>query len=88
MVRQLHRILKMENERLTKKVFFWDKKLNEEKTIISWSSEVKTIFAENLCLDTFESGEIFNLKQIVGTLEENMIVTQQATQKDKCEKLT
>ena len=87
MVRQLHRILKMENERLTKKVFFWDKKLNEEKTIISWSSEVKTIFAENLCLDTFESGEIFNLKQIVGTLEENMIVTQQATQKDQCENL-
>ena len=81
MVKQLYRLLKNENERLAKKVFIWDKKkLNEDKTLISWSSEVKSIFSENFCLETFEKGEIFNLKQVIATLEENMIVTQQTNQ--------
>ena len=88
MVKQLYRLLKNENERLAKKVFIWDKKkLNEDKTLISWSSEVKSIFSENFCLETFEKGEIFNLKHVIATLEENMIVTQQTNQENQCKNL-
>ena len=43
MIRQFHRLVKMPDSRLTKKIFLWDRHLNETGEIFSWSSEIKTI---------------------------------------------
>ena len=84
MVRQYHRIIKMQNERLTKKVFLWDKKLNEDNILNSWYSEVKTIFSANNLPETFESGAVFDLKLVVENLQSCMIQTQQTALKNEC----
>ena len=45
MLRQYHLLVKKPNNRLTKKIFQWDKQLNSDSTIFSWSSsEVRMIF--------------------------------------------
>ena len=54
MVRQYHRVLKCSENIVSKKVFFWDKKLNGENRVKSWYSEVRTIFTENEMQDIFE----------------------------------
>ena len=46
MVRLFNRILKMADNRLTRKVFLWDKQLNDSNQISSWSSEIKSIFSD------------------------------------------
>ena len=74
----------MQNERLTKKVFLWDKKLNEDNILNSWYSEVKTIFSENNLPETFESGAVFDLKLVVENLQSCMIQTQQTALKNEC----
>ena len=43
MVRQFHRILCMDNSALTKQIYLWDRALNENKIVKTWSSEIKTI---------------------------------------------
>ena len=45
MIRQYHRIIKMDNTRLTKAIFLWDRELSiQNPNISTWSSEVKNIF--------------------------------------------
>ena len=43
MIRQYNRILKMDEERLTKKVYNWDRLLNISNVVSSRSSEIKGI---------------------------------------------
>jgi hypothetical protein len=84
MVRQYHRVLKCSENNMSKKVFVWDKKLNDENQIQSWYSEVRTIFTENAMQDIFESGNLFILKQIIEKLHSSMLKRQQFLIKIQC----
>ena len=39
---------------VSKKVFQWDKKLNEQSVVNSWYNEVKSIFGENGLSEIFK----------------------------------
>ena len=84
MVRQYHRVLKCSDNIVSKKVFFWDKKLNGENRIKSWYSEVRTIFYENEMQDIFESGNLFSLKDVITKLHSSMLKRQQTQIKTQC----
>ena len=84
MIRQYHRIIKLPNTSLTKKVYFWDKNLNDENQLITWTSEVKNIFSANNLAAVFESGNIFDLKLIIENLQSSMMLSQQNYLEDEC----
>ena len=84
MIRQYHRILKLPNDSLTKKVYSWDKNLNEQNMLVTWNSEVKNIFNSNDLVTVFESGQIFDLNLTIKNLENAMKLSQQNTLRARC----
>ena len=87
MIRQYHRIIKMSDNRITKKIYSWDKKLNDDDVLQSWHSEIKNIFVENNLLLFYENSPIFNLKEVVEKLQSNLLLTQQENLKTQCANL-
>ena len=83
MVRQYHRLLKMSNDRLTKKVFNWDKMLND-RVQANWYSEVQNIFSNHNLEEIFESSIIFDLKSTLDKLKKSMLLAQQNDLKFQC----
>ena len=71
----------MNNNRLTKKIFLWDKKLNSENLLNTWHSEVKSIFAANNMSDVYDSGTVFELKSTVEKLQNCMLLAQKLCKK-------
>ena len=59
MIRQYHSVIKMNSSRLTKRIFLWDKKVNEEIFLNTWHSEVKSIFSTNNMSDIYENATVF-----------------------------
>ena len=47
MIRQYFRIPKMEDDRLTKQVYFWDKYVSEQQNVQTWSSEVRNVLYDH-----------------------------------------
>ena len=70
MVRQYHRMTRMDDERLTKQIFLWDKALNDRNIVTTWSSETKSIFNDCNYSELFESNCSFNLKEVVSKMTE------------------
>ena len=62
MMRYYHRLLNTSNDRLLKKVFLWDKKLNENGEMSTWFSEIKAIFYECNLTVLFDSGLNFDVR--------------------------
>ena len=85
MIRQYHRVIKMNSNRLTKKIFLWDKKLNVENLLNTWHSEVKSIFAAGNMSDIYENETVFELKSVIEKLQNCMLLAQQADLKIECE---
>ena len=71
MVRQYHRMMKMDDKRLTKQVFLWDKMLNETNVISTWSTEVKSVFSDCNMNLIFSTNCSFDLKDTVKRMVEN-----------------
>ena len=69
MVRHYHRMMNMSNERLTKRVFLWDRFLNETGIVSTWSSEVKDIFQSCGLLQIFESSSSFHVETVVSNIK-------------------
>ena len=88
MIRQYHRIIKMDNSRLTKAILLWDRELSSQNNLITtWSSEISRIF-DNFNLGYFgENIELFPLKETIGTLKSNMKLKQLADIEIKCRKM-
>ena len=84
MVRQYHRLLNTTTANICKKVFLWDKKINEENIVNTWYSEVKNIFLENDQGQVFQSGLTFSLKNTVEDLKSNMLKKQQTELQREC----
>ena len=84
MVRLYHKLINMDNERLTKKVFIWDKALNDQNLVSTWNSEMKDIFSDcNLDL-LFTLGVSFDVKFTVQYMREKFIDIQARSLSEKC----
>ena len=77
MIRQYHRIQCMDNSKLAKKIYLWDRELNENNGLKTWSTEVKLIFEKTNSLATFSSNNIFNLKATVNDMISSFKIKQQ-----------
>ena len=84
MVRQLHRMLNMTNDTLTKKVFLWDKMLNNSGTVYTWYSEVKQICNDCNFQYIYETDQIFPLKTTILSMTETLQSKQNTEIKNEC----
>ena len=80
-----NRIVKMGENRLTKKVFLWDKQLNDANQISSWSSEIKSIFSECNMLNIYDTCSPFNIKSTINEMQQIFKTKQQMYLKAECE---
>ena len=87
MVRQYNRVLSMNDSRLTKKVYMWDKSLNDSGEVHSWSSEIKSIFYSCNLRNTYDCGNPFPVKCTLSTLKSHLIVQQADYLKQECEQM-
>ena len=67
MVRHYHRMLKIYDNRLIKKVFLWDKHLNDSGRVSTWSSEIKDILIRNNMAHIYDQG-MFPLQYTIKNL--------------------
>ena len=72
MIRRFGRLLKTPNNRLMKRIYIWDKYLNESEQISSWSGEIKSILYANNLNVVYDSQQVFAVKHIVKQLEETL----------------
>jgi hypothetical protein len=77
MIRMFNRIIKMDENRLTRKIFNWDRQLNESNTVLSWSNEVKSIFSECNMNSFYENINPFAVKCTVTKMHEIFLSKQQ-----------
>ena len=85
MVRQFHRMLKMEDSRLTKMIMYWDIKFTEKYPQFStWSSEVREVFENNELVYFYDNLQLFPLKETIGSLKCKMKMTQRIDLEMKC----
>ena len=86
MVRQFHRIVRMDNTRLTKVVLLWDLEFGRHNPNIStWSREIKSIFEQNDLGYLGENTELFPLKETINSIKNNMILKQRDILRVKCQ---
>ena len=76
MIRHFGRLMKTADHRLMKKVYNWDKKLNEGQHIFSWSNEIKSILYQNNLNYVYDNQLMFPVKPIVKQLEESLYKVQ------------
>ena len=74
MIRQYYRVLKSSDENMSRRIYLWDKSLNDQNTVTSWFSEIGSIFAENNMENIFQSGEIFDLKLVITNLQNSIML--------------
>ena len=71
MVRQYLRVTQMDENRLTKKVISWDKKVSDYFPFPTWYQEIKTIFATHNLMAFFEQGG--DASHIISNLKQSML---------------
>ena len=85
MVRQYNRVLKMDDGRLTKKVYNWDRSLNTDNVITTWSSEVMKILYSCGLNSIFDNNTPFPLKMTIETIKKNYFRDQAEYLRLECE---
>ena len=80
-----NRIIKMDENRLTRKIFNWDRQLNESNTVSSWSNEVKSIFSECNMNSFYDNINPFAVKCTITKMHEISLSKQQNYLKAECE---
>ena len=76
--------MKKPNNRLLKKIYLWDKYLNESEQIMSWSGEIKSILYENNLNHVYDSQLLFPVKSVVKQLEESFYKKQLVLVENMC----
>ena len=77
-------MLKMQNDRLTKKVFMWDKMLNNSGTVNTWYNEVKEILNNCNFQYIYETGAIFPLRPTILSITDTLKSRQNNDLKIEC----
>ena len=73
----------VDNQRLSKRVYQWDRQLNDSETIKTWSSEVKDILHRNGLGQYYNHGSL-PLQPVIKSLKESLLTKDQANWKSKC----
>ena len=84
MIRCYHRMLCMDNNRITKRVFTWDKILNESGKIKSWYSEVREILTSVGLEEILLQEMPFNVKSSIDTISSFFKSQQKEQLADEC----
>ena len=84
MIRQFNRMLNMDEGRLTKKVYLWDRSLNEQNVVSSWTNEVKSILYSCGLSDVFDNETMFPLKSTIEEIKEKFKIDQADYLKNEC----
>ena len=82
-IRYYHKLNKMDDQRLTKKVYLWDRKLNDSGRIKTWSSEVRDILDRNGLINIYTQN-IFSLDNVSKALKQSLFKKDQNNWKSKC----
>ena len=83
MIRMFHRLVTMDDNLLTKKVFVWDQKVSEISNFVTWTKEVRNILSRNNFMDLFTSN-IFDLKTAINNIKSNLHNRVQQILKGQC----
>ena len=86
MVRHFHRMVNLEDNRLTKKIFLWDKQLNDEGRVNTWASEVKDILTRNNIPNLYNQ-DIFCVKNAISDLRKSLLEKDQRNWQSLCQNL-
>lgn len=62
----------------------WDKKLNEDNIVQSWTNDIKQIFIDCNLMEVFESETGFNKKHIIETMRSCFLVQQRSLLQEEC----
>ena len=84
MVRQFHRMSRMADDRLTKKVLKWDIKLNNAEIVHTWYSEVKQILFDCNFQNIYENNCMFPLKPTIAAMQTTLKSKQNNELKIEC----
>ena len=87
MIGQYQRMLKMTNCRLTKKVYLWDRALNDSGALTSWNSEIKKVFYSCNQHSIYDNNVPFSLKNVVQSIKQIFIKDQALYLKSECEEM-
>ena len=74
----------MDNNRVTRKVFEWDRSLNEANIVKTWYSEVKEVFLSAGVESVTSENTPFNLKATIDTLKSSFKLQQVVQLKEEC----
>ena len=80
-------MLKMTNCRLTKKVYLWDRALNESGAVISWNSEIKNILYSCNQHTTYDTNIPFSLNNVAQSIKQTFFNEQACYLKSECEEM-
>ena len=86
MVRHFHRMQKMDDHRLMKRVFLWDKGLNDSGQIFTWSSELNDILVRNNLPHVYNQNN-FSVKNVIYSLKESLFRKDQISWQSQCRTL-
>jgi hypothetical protein len=84
MIQYFSRLVKTPCNRLMKKVYYWDKYLNDSNQIKSWSSEVKSILYSNSLAHIYDAQQMFPVKDVVKQLSKSLKNVQQIRVEIEC----
>ena len=85
MVRQYNRILSMDNSRLTKQVYMWDRSVNESNLVSSWSSDLKNILYSCNLNSIYDANRPFSLQCTLTSIKQKRKADQADYLKSECE---
>ena len=85
MIRHFKRLTKLPDHRLTKKVFLWDRTLNDSSNIKTWAHEIKEILCRNNKEYLYDS-PYFCIQSTVKELQESLIEKDQTKWEVDCRK--
>ena len=72
MIRQYNRILSMDDQHKTKKVYKWDRSLNTGNMVSSWTNEIRDIFYGCGLNAFFDNDTEFPLRATISTIKDKL----------------
>ena len=83
-IRQHHRVLKMDESWLTKKAYLWNRSMNNRNVISSWTNKVKNMFYSCGLHSVFDDEIIFPVKMTLENIKAKFKIDQADYLKNEC----
>ena len=83
LIRMYHRLLTMNDNFLTKKVFLWDLKVAETSKFSTWSDEVKSILDSSNLMELFTLN-LFDLRYTIDCIRDIFFARDQENLREQC----